>query len=104
VTVGLTALVATNAVLAGLGRLGSPSWPSEPWLYAGGVLGVTIVLCLAIASAALGVLRATVAMLAAQLVAAVGVDAIVEGEPPGIGVVSGAALIVGAVVLIGRRS
>jgi drug/metabolite transporter (DMT)-like permease len=66
-------------------------------------LGVSIVLGLAIAAGALGVLRATLAMLAAQLVTAVVVDWTVQGEPPTPGVIAGAALIVVAVVLLGRN-
>ena len=103
VVVGLAALGATVAVLAATGRLGTLHWPTEPWLYTGGLLGVTIVLSLAIAAGALGVLRATLAMLAAQLVTAFVVDWAVQGEPPTPGVIVGAALIVVSVVLVGRR-
>ena len=104
VVVGLTALVVVATVLAGAGHFDTPRWPSEPWLYAGGVLGVTIVLSLAISSAGLGVLRATLAMLAAQLTAAFLVDWAVQHDAPTVGAVVGAALIVVAVVLVGRRS
>ena len=103
VVVGLVTLLAIVAVTTATGGLDPPSWPSEPWLYLGGFLGVTIVLSLAIASAALGVLRATLAMLAAQLVAAFLVDWVVEGEPPTAGSLAGAGLIVIAVLLVGRR-
>ena len=102
VVVGLVALLGIVAATTATGGLDAPSWPSEPWLYLGGFLGVAIVLSLAIASAALGVLRATLAMLAAQLVAAFLVDWVVEGEPPTVGSLAGAALIVGAVILVGR--
>ena len=102
VTVGLAALATGVGVHAASGRLGAPHWPTEPWLYLGGILGFSIVLSLAIASASLGVLRATVAMLAAQLTAAFVVDWIVQGRAPTPGVLAGAALIVVAVVLIGR--
>lgn len=103
VTVGLTALSVTVGVLSGAGRLGPLQWPAEPWLYAGGLLGVTIVLSLAISSAALGVLRATLAMLAAQLVTAFVVDWAVQHEAPTPGVIVGAVLIVVAVILVGRK-
>jgi transporter family-2 protein len=102
VVVGLAAVGATAAYVAGTGRLEPLRWPPEPWLYAGGLMGVTIVLCLAIASASLGVLRATLAMLAAQLVTAFVVDWVVQDEPPTPGVIAGAMLIVVAVILIGR--
>lgn len=103
VIVGTAALATIIGVLTVLGRIGPLHWPSEPWLYAGGALGVTIVLSLAIASAALGVLRATVAMLAAQLIAAFVVDWAVLHEAPTPGVIAGAVLIVLAVALVGRR-
>lgn len=103
VTVGLSALSVTIAVLAGAGRVDRPVWPASPGLYVGGLLGVSIVLSLAIASGAIGVLRATLAMLAAQLVAAFLVDWVVESEPPTPGVLAGGVLIVLAVVLIGRE-
>ncbi|HEX7168053.1 MAG TPA: DMT family transporter [Acidimicrobiales bacterium] len=103
VTVGLTALAAVVAILAARGQVGTPRWPSEPWLYAGGLLGVTIVLSLAVASAELGVLRATLAMLAAQLTTAIVVDAVVGDERPTPGVIAGAALIVVAVAVVARR-
>ena len=102
VTLGLTALVLVTAAGAATGNIAAPDWPSEPWLYAGGFIGVTIVLSLAIASAALGVFRATVAMLAAQLTAAFVVDWVVEHRAPTPGVLAGALLIVGAVALVGR--
>ncbi|MBW3650392.1 MAG: DMT family transporter [Actinobacteria bacterium] len=102
VTVALAALTTGVAVYAASGRLDAPDWPTEPWLYLGGLLGFSIVLSLTIASAALGVLRATVAMLAAQLTAAFLVDWVVQSRAPTPGVLAGAALIVVAVVLIGR--
>jgi bacterial/archaeal transporter family-2 protein len=104
VVVGLTALVIVTAVLAGAGQFDAPRWPPQPWLYTGGVLGVTIVLSLAISTAGLGVLRATLAMLAAQLTAAFVVDWVVQNDAPTAGTMVGAALIVVAVVLVGRRS
>ena len=103
VAIGLSALVAIVAVRGGTGALDSVRWPTEPLLYLGGLLGVTIVVSLAIASAALGVLRATLSMLAAQLVAAFVVDFLVQDQRPTVGVAVGAALIVLAVVLVGRH-
>jgi transporter family-2 protein len=102
VTLASSTLLLVVAVGVAAGRIDGPKWPSEPWLYAGGLIGVTIVLSLAITSAALGVFRSTVAMLAAQLTAAFVVDWLVEHEPPTPGVLAGAALILLAVVLVGR--
>jgi transporter family-2 protein len=104
VTVGISALAAIIGVLAVVGRLGPLQWPAQPWLYTGGALGVTVVLSVAVATAALGVLRATLAMLAAQLIGAFVVDWVGEGQPPTAGAVAGALLIVAAVALLGRRS
>lgn len=103
VAVGLAALTTVVGLLAAGGRLGPPQWPTQPWLYAGGLLGVTIVLSLAIATAALGVLRTTLAMLAAQLITALVVDWAVGHDPPTPGVITGALLIVVAVAVVSRR-
>ena len=104
VVVGLTALLIAVAVVTVAGHVDTPQWPSEPWLYAGGILGVVVVFSLAFATPPLGVLWGTVAMLAAQLVAAFVVDWVVEHEAPTVGVIAGALLIVVAVVLVGRSS
>jgi transporter family-2 protein len=98
--VGTVALVAILAAVAVTGSVGPLDWPSEPWLYAGGLFGVTIVLSLATASAVIGVLRATVAMLAAQLISAFAVDWVVRDEPPTAGVITAAVVIVLAVLLV----
>jgi bacterial/archaeal transporter family-2 protein len=103
VTVGTVALLAIVGGLAGTGHLGDLAWPAEPWLYTGGVLGVTVVISLAIATSVLGVLRTTLAMLAAQMTAAFVVDWLVLRTPPLPGAVAGALLIVGAVGLVGRH-
>jgi transporter family-2 protein len=102
VVVGTTALAAIVGVLFAAGRVDAPVWPAQPWLYLGGALGVTIVLCLAISTRAIGVLRATLAMLAAQLVSAFAVDWVVQHDPPTPGVVVGAVLLVVAVWLVRR--
>ncbi len=104
VVVGTVALGAIVAAVAMAGHVDPPHWPAEPWLYAGGVLGVTIVLSLAIATRAIGVLRSSLAMLAAQLVTAFAVDWAVEHETPTPGVIAGSVLIVTAAALVGRRS
>ncbi len=104
VVVGTVTVGSLVGVLAVAGAIGSPDWPSEPWLYTGGALGATIVLSLAVATAALGVLRATLTMLAAQLVAAFVIDWWARDEPPTPGVLAGGLLIAGAVALVGRRA
>jgi bacterial/archaeal transporter family-2 protein len=102
VTVGIVALAVIVTTVSAAGRVDAPHWPTEPWLYAGGVLGVTVVFSLALATAALGVLWATLTMLAAQLVAAFAVDWVVEGDAPTLGVIAGAFLIVISAALVGR--
>lgn len=102
VTVGTVALGSVVAVLAVAGRLGPLDWPTEPWLYTGGAFGASIVLSLALAAAALGVLRTTLAMLGAQLVAALVVDWVVGNDPPTVGVVAGGVLLFVAMALVGR--
>jgi transporter family-2 protein len=103
VVVGTVALAAIVTAVAATGHVGAPTWPSEPWLYVGGLLGVTVVLSLAIATPVLGVLWATLVMLAAQLVAGFVVDWVVEDEAPTPGTIAGGCLIVVAAWLVGRR-
>ncbi len=103
VAVGTLALAAVAVVLATGPGIGPLAWPAEPWLYAGGLLGVTIVFALAAATAAVGVLGATLTMLAAQMVTAFVIDWAVLQQPPAAGTVVGAVVIVVAVRLVGRR-
>lgn len=102
VVVGTLCLAALAGGLALAGGIDSPQWPTRPWLYLGGVLGVTIVLALAAATAAIGVLRTTLAMLAAQLVGAFLVDWVARDEAPTGGAVAAGVLIVAAVSLVNR--
>ena len=102
VTVGTVALAAVVLALTALDRLGPLDWPSEPWLYSGGALGASIVLSLALATAALGVLRSTLTMLGAQLVAALLVDWVAGDDAPTLGVVAGCVLLVAAMALVAR--
>ncbi|MDP1818585.1 MAG: DMT family transporter [Acidimicrobiales bacterium] len=102
VVVGTVCLASIAAVVALAGNLDPPLWPTEPWHYAGGLLGVTIVLALAAATSAIGVLRATIAMLAAQLVAAFMLDWVARHEPPTGGAVAAAVLLILAASLVNR--
>jgi bacterial/archaeal transporter family-2 protein len=102
VTVGTVVLVLVVAGVAAAGELAPLDWPANPWLYSGGALGASIVLSLAFATAALGVLHSTLTMLGAQLVAALLVDWVVSDEPPTVGVLAGSALVVAAMALIAR--
>lgn len=104
VVVGTLCLASLAGGAALTGGIDRPEWPTEPWLYAGGLLGVSIVLALAAATAAIGVLRTTIAMLAAQLVTAFVVDWVARDEAPTGGAVAAAVLIVVAVSLVNRGS
>lgn len=57
-------------------------------------------LSLAVSTAALGVLRATLAVVAAQLVAAFAVDAAIGGTSPRAGAIAGALVLLGAVAVL----
>ena len=103
VVVGATALAAVLAVVSAADGIGPLHWPEQALLYTGGALGVTVVISLAAATAALGVLRTTVAMLAAQLITAFVVDWVIENDTPTPGVISGAVLIMVAVAIVGRQ-
>jgi transporter family-2 protein len=102
VAVGTAALVVVVSVVAALDGLRPPAWPGEPWLYAGGAMGVAIVWGIAVATVHIGVLSATLAMLAAQLLGAVGIDWAVAGVGPTVGVLAGGTLVIAAVALVGR--
>jgi bacterial/archaeal transporter family-2 protein len=103
VAVGTAALAVVGMTVAAFGGLEPLDWPAEPWLYVGGALGVSIVLAIAVAASHIGVLSATLAMLAAQLIGAVGIDWAVADVAPTAGVLAGGALVVVAVALVGRR-
>ena len=104
VAVGLIALAATTGLVLLTREQAAARWPADPGLYLGGVLGVTIVLSLAIATRTLGVLRAMLGMLAAQLVTAFIVDWTVQRTLPTPGVYVGAVLIAVAVAGAGRTA
>lgn len=99
--VGLAALSGLVGMLALTGSVSVVRWPVEPWLYLGGVLGFVIVLSITVGAATIGVLRTTVVMLGAQLLAAVALDTAADGRPPPLGVVAGGVLVVAAVAIVG---
>lgn len=97
---GTVALVAASVVAGGLaGR----SWPTEWWMYVGGVLGAVYIAVAAASVHVLGVLRLSLATVAGQLVAAVVLD--VAWPAPGISLrpvtVVGAVLTLVAVAVTG---
>jgi bacterial/archaeal transporter family-2 protein len=98
---GTTALL---IVTAAAGELSAHSWPSAPWLYLGGPLGVFYVLVGAVAVRIVGVLRFVLAAVAGQLIAAVVLDAVwpEPGTSLRAATVVGAAVTVAGVWLSGR--
>ncbi|MEU1840725.1 DMT family transporter [Micromonospora chersina] len=97
-----TSVIAAVAALAGaLAR--HPSWPSQWWLYVGGVFGVGIVLALLVGVRAAGVLRTGLALVAGQLGGALLLDVAVPGGPGvRLPVLAGAVLTGVAVLVAGR--
>lgn len=102
VTGGLIALTAVTGSLLATGVLSAPRMPPEPLLYSGGILGVAIVASFAATTPLLGVLRATMGMLAGQLATALVIDWAWADLAPTPGVLAGAVLISLAVMLVGR--
>ena len=103
VAVGTAALAVIVGCLAVTGNLDPLEWPSEPWLYTGGAFGVTIVLSLAVATAAPRRAPADLGDAGRAARTAFVVDWVVEEERPTIGVLVGAVMILGAVALVGRQ-
>lgn len=101
--VSTPAIVAVAAVTGAFAGLGTVSWPTEWFLYVGGLLGVFIVAALLFAVVSIGVLRTGLAFVVGQLGGAILLDSLL---PAGIGlrlpVLAGAVLTLLAVVVSGR--
>ena len=91
---GTTLLALGAAVLALLGHLPVGSWPWEPWLYTGGVLGATFVGIAAWAVRYLGVLRLALLTIAGQLVGAALLDIVLPARGHSLSVATVAAAVV----------
>lgn len=98
-----TPAVLIVAALAGSFRhLGAIRWPTEPYLYLGGLLGVAIVATLLVGVRSVGVLRTSLAMVAGQLAGALLLDVLAPTGPgPGLAVLAGAVLTLVAVLVAG---
>ncbi|MEW2329182.1 DMT family transporter [Micromonospora chersina] len=97
-----TSVIAAVAALAGA-LAHHPSWPTQWWLYVGGLFGVGIVLALLVGVRAAGVLRTGLALVAGQLGGALLLDVAVPGGPGvRLPVLAGAVLTGVAVVVAGR--
>ncbi|WBB71530.1 DMT family transporter [Micromonospora sp. WMMD1128] len=80
------------------------AWPTQWWLYVGGVFGVGIVLALLVGVRAAGVLRTGLALVAGQLSGALLLDAALPGGPGvRLPVLAGAVLTLLAVLVAGVR-
>jgi len=103
--VGTPLVLAAAAALGGLDAATSGSWPSQWYLYLGGLFGVSIVTLLIVTVPAVGVLRVGLSTVGGQLVGAMLLDALL---PSGPGVrpmlVVGAVLTFLAVIVSGRSA
>jgi len=103
--VATPAVLGAAAVLGGFRGLPSAPWPAEWYLYAGGPLGVGIVLVLLLSVRSIGVLRTGLAIVAGQLGGALLLDVLLPGRPgAGVPVLAGTVVTVVAVALSGRRT
>lgn len=99
----------STSVIAAVGALAGalatrPSWPTQWWLYVGGVFGVGIVLALLVGVRAAGVLRTGLALVAGQLGGALVLDvAVPGGAGVRLPVLAGAVFTGAAVVVAGVR-
>lgn len=96
-----TALLGLGAAgLALAGRLPAEHWPTQPWLYLGGVIGATFVAIAAWAVRHLGVLRLALLTIAGQLLGAALLDVLVPAAGRGL---SPATVVAGLVTLAAVR-
>ncbi|WFE39714.1 DMT family transporter [Micromonospora sp. WMMD998] len=98
-----SSVIGAVAVLAG--AFGDDAaWPTQWWLYVGGVFGVCIVLALLVGVRAAGVLRTGLALVAGQLGGALLLDAALpDGPGVRLPVLAGAVLTLLAVLVAGVR-
>ncbi|HEX5595157.1 MAG TPA: DMT family transporter [Micromonosporaceae bacterium] len=101
--IGTPVLLAVAAAVGAFAKLGSTGWPSEWYLYIGGLFGVCIVAVLLVSVPSVGVLRTGLAMVAGQLGGALLLDTLLPGGPgASLPVLAGALLTLLAVVVSGR--
>ena len=98
-----TSVIGAVALLVGA-FAGPPRWPTEWWLYTGGLFGVGIVLALLVGVRAAGVLRTGLALVAGQLGGALLLDlALPDGPGVRLSVLAGAVLTLLALLVAGVR-
>lgn len=102
-------VVSTPVVLAGAVLLGvvphltAGGWPTDWYLYVGGLFGVLIVVILVLSVRAVGVLRTGLAIVGGQLAGALLLDLLLPGGPgTSLSLLAGALLTIVAVLVSGR--
>ncbi|MEV1289343.1 DMT family transporter [Micromonospora sp. NPDC049679] len=91
------------AALGAFGAAASAPWPSEWYLYLGGLFGVCIVVILLVSVRSVGVLRTGLSVVGGQLAGAMLLDLLIPGKPGISGaLLIGAVLTLAAVVVSGR--
>jgi transporter family-2 protein len=101
--VSTPAVIAVAVAVGAFARFGSIPWPTDWYLYVGGLLGVGIVAILQFGVRSVGVLRTGLAIVAGQLGGALLLDAVLPGGAGmSLPVLAGALLTLVAVVVSGR--
>jgi transporter family-2 protein len=97
-------LTLTVVVLAQLAVRGDPvdRLPTQPWLYAAGLIGIGVIATAARVVGRIGVLVFSLASVAGQLVGALALDALTAGPRPTVAVWIGTAVTFAAVALAAR--
>jgi transporter family-2 protein len=92
------------ALVAGLAVRGSSvgRLPGEPWLYAGGIVGIGVIAVAVVVVRHVGVLVFGLASVAGQLLGAVALDTLASGSPPAAATWIAVAVTLAAVVLVVR--
>jgi transporter family-2 protein len=102
--VGTAVLLLALGGFATVESAGVDRWPSQWWLYVGGLFGIGVVLGAVVAVRVIGVFRLGLAVIAGQLAGAVTLDVVVPGRSGGVtaSVIVGVVLTFVAVALAGR--
>jgi transporter family-2 protein len=96
-------VLAAAAALGAFGAAASARWPTQWYLYLGGLFGVCIVVILLVSVRSVGVLRTGLSIVGGQLAGAMLLDLLVPGKPGISGaLLVGAVLTLAAVVVSGR--
>jgi transporter family-2 protein len=101
VVAGLALCLALVVDLAVRGRSGG-RLPGEPWLYAGGIVGIAVIAVAVVVVSRVGVLVFGLASVAGQLLGAVALDTLASGAPPAATTWIAVAVTLAAVVLVVR--